>query len=204
MTEHWITDVRPAFVDALQDHKMFVATHVHQYHHRNADTVQGLGGHPVTAGTHAQAFHVTLHVEHGEALGTDQVLIGMGQHAFDDLLFIHVQPIGLAQYGRQGRGAATEVGFLLHQVGEFALAYALDGLEYHRTTRQYGKWHLCSFTQTGQAKQKRQSDNAHVRCPPAGSEKRPPEGGLQATAITSRCWRWPASCFVGCPHRQLR
>ncbi|MNR59443.1 hypothetical protein D3C85_1807020 [compost metagenome] len=59
----------------------------------------------------------------------------MGQHAFDDLLFIHVQPIGLAQYGRQGRGAATEVGFLLHQVGKFAFAYALDRFVHQPATR---------------------------------------------------------------------
>jgi hypothetical protein len=44
------------------------------------------------------------------------------------LFFIHVQPIGLAQDGCQRSCAATEVGFLLHQVGKLALADAWIGL----------------------------------------------------------------------------
>ncbi|MNF02307.1 hypothetical protein D3C80_2014370 [compost metagenome] len=92
--------------------------------------MQGVWRDPITPGPHADTFHVALHVEHGEALHADQILVGVGEHAFDDLFFIHVQPIGLAQYGRQGSCAATEVGFLLDQVGKLALAHALDRLVY--------------------------------------------------------------------------
>ncbi|MNN69537.1 hypothetical protein D3C81_1853290 [compost metagenome] len=77
MTEYRIADVDPAFMDSLHDHKMFVATDIHQYHHRDLDLVQGFRRYPIATGPHAETFHVALHVEHGKALDADKVLIGV-------------------------------------------------------------------------------------------------------------------------------
>jgi hypothetical protein len=64
-------------MDSLHDHKMFVATDIHEHHNRNSDLVQCFRRYPVATRPHADTFHVALHVEHGEALDADKVLIGV-------------------------------------------------------------------------------------------------------------------------------
>jgi len=68
MAENRIADIHPAPVDFLHDHEVLVAADVHQHDHGNADAVECVWGYLIAACTHAQAFHVLLHVEHGEPL----------------------------------------------------------------------------------------------------------------------------------------
>ncbi|MNW15718.1 hypothetical protein D3C71_2143110 [compost metagenome] len=77
MPQDRVSDVYPAVLDPLHDHKMLVATDVQEHHHRDLDIAQGFRRYPVASGAHADTFHVALHVEHGEALDADQILVGV-------------------------------------------------------------------------------------------------------------------------------
>ncbi|MNQ83602.1 hypothetical protein D3C85_986900 [compost metagenome] len=125
VTEHRVADIDPVLVSTLQHHEVLVAANFRQYHHRNRYCVELFRWDLVAPGTHADAFYVALHVQHGETLRTDKVLVCIDQHAFDDVLFIDVEPIGLAQNRCQCGGAAAEIGFLFDDVAELALTQTL-------------------------------------------------------------------------------
>ncbi|MNL06232.1 hypothetical protein D3C87_1268640 [compost metagenome] len=125
MTEHRVADIDPFLVCPLHHHEVLVAANFHQYHHRNRHCIQLFSGDLVATGAHADAFYVALHVEHGETLGTNKVLVCIDQHAFDDVLFIDVEPIGLAQDRCQCGCAAAEIGLLFDNVAELALTQTL-------------------------------------------------------------------------------
>ena len=80
MTEYRIADMDPA-PDGLflHDHKVFAQPRI------SMSTTTGIlislanvsVATQITTGPHADAFHVALHVEHGEALDADKILIGV-------------------------------------------------------------------------------------------------------------------------------
>ena len=135
----------------LQYHKMLVAPYVQQHDHRDIDVSQVLGRDAIPPGAHADALDVVLHVQHRKALGTHQVFVGIDQHAFDDVVFIHVQPISLTQNGGQRGGTAAEIGFLLHQIAEATFANALYRLEHQVPARQRRNRHTGRLHLAGQA-----------------------------------------------------
>ncbi|MNN65484.1 hypothetical protein D3C81_1809900 [compost metagenome] len=96
MAENRVSDVNPILVRTLQHDEMLVAANFHQYHHRDRYRFELFRWNLVTPGAHADAFYVALHVEHGKPLSTNKVLVSVDQHAFDDVLLIDVEPIGLA------------------------------------------------------------------------------------------------------------
>ncbi len=94
-------------------------------------------------------------------MGANQILVGIDQHAFDDVLFIDVKPIGLAQHRGQRGGAATEIGFLFDDVAEFAFAYALHRFVDQHAARQGGDGHLRCFGRAGQTEQQGNGSDTH-------------------------------------------
>lgn len=161
VAQHRVADVDPLLVGPLQHHEVLVAAYIHQDHHRDRHRFEFLWRYPVASGTHADAFHVALHVQHGKTLGANQVLVGIDQHAFDDVLFIDVKPIGLAQHRGQCGGAATEIGFLLDDVAELALAYALHRFVDQHAARQGGDRYLRGFSHARQAEQQGNGSDTH-------------------------------------------
>src|SRR5690606_23377117 len=85
----FVAEYRVAYVDMLfvttqQHDKMLVVTYTRQDECRNEQVLQERMCYAVATGPQADYLHLAFLVEHGEALGPDEVLIVAGQHAFDD------------------------------------------------------------------------------------------------------------------------
>ncbi|MCY1415287.1 hypothetical protein D9M71_307640 [compost metagenome] len=139
MAEHRVADIDPAILGSLQHHEMLVAADLLQHDGRHLELHQSRGRNAVAASAHAEVLHITLHVEHGKALGAHQFVVGAGEHAVDHEGLVDIEAVGLAQDGGQCRGTATEVGLLLDQVAEAPLADTLHLLEDHGAAGEHGE-----------------------------------------------------------------
>ena len=128
---------------------MFVAPDVQQHDHRDIDVLQALGRDAIPPRAHADTFDVVLHVQHRKTLGTDQVFVGIDQHALDHVVFIHIQPVGLTQDSGQRCGTTAEIGFLFHQIAEASFSNTLYRFKNQVASWQGSDWHLRGLHHTG-------------------------------------------------------
>ncbi|VTQ36875.1 Uncharacterised protein [Pseudomonas aeruginosa] len=191
---------------------MLVAADFHQHDGGYLQLFQLRRLDAVAARAHAHGFDVALHVEHGEALGADDLRVGVGEHALDHRLLVERGAVGLLQDGREGRGAAAEIGLLLDQVGEAPLADALHLLVDQAAAGQGGKAEGRRLGGEVDEQQQGKDERAHgrflCRMEKGSGWRRNPWARIRSQGSRHRpgsCCnrrRWTGSCSAGCRHRR--